>query len=123
MATENPVLVLSFPATANLASSQFYAMELATAGVTVCNATTDVSIGILQNDPASGAAADVCVSGKSKAVAGAAISINAKCSVTAAGKIQTAATGQHVIGIALEAAAGDNSIFTLLVCPGGAPLP
>lgn len=123
MATENPVLVLSFPATANLASSQFYAMELATAGVAAANATTDVCIGILQNDPASGGTADVCVLGKSKAVAGAAISINAKVSVTAAGRLQTAATGQHVLGIALEAASGDGAIFTMLVCPGGAPLP
>lgn len=123
MSYENQVLTKTWLASESLATHQYKAMELSTTTVARTNATTDSAIGILQNNPGSGEAAVVCLLGISKAIAGAAIAAGAKVSVTNDGKLQTAATGQHVLGICVEAAAADGDVFALFVCPGGAPLP
>jgi hypothetical protein len=120
---EHPVLVTSFLAAEDLSTHQFKVMELSSGNVQRTNAITDVPIGVLQNDPASGGVADVMHDGVTRAVAGAAIAVGAKVACTAAGKVQTAATTQHVLGVALTAAAADGDIITVLLQMGGAPLP
>lgn len=68
MAFENPVLIDGTrKAGASLASSQFKFVKLNTSGeVIVCAAVTDVPYGVLQNAPASGEVAEVCVIGITK---------------------------------------------------------
>lgn len=123
MAYENPVLVKSYNAGEDLSTHQYKAVEFASGSVQRTNAITDVAVGVLQNDPSINQTAVVMHAGITKAIANAAIAQGAKCSVTAAGKLQTAVSTQHVLGIALEAAAADGDIFTLMLTPGGPPLP
>ena len=127
MAYENIILNIGQETTADLSASQYLAVitpdALAVAGA-AANA-----FGILQNKPdgsASGAqitTATVMVAGISRAIASAAIVAGAKVGCAAAGELRTAVSGDHVIGIALEAAAAQGDIFAVLLATGGAPLP
>lgn len=121
MSTQNPALPHTFKAAADLSANQYYFVELSAAQtVNVCNAITDVAIGVLQNDPnAAGAAATVAIEGTTKVVAGAAIAAGAKVAPTAAGKAQTAVTTQFPRGIALEAAGADGDVIEILLLPIG----
>lgn len=56
--------------------------------------------------------------GISKAVAGAAIANNAKVSAMANGRFQTAATGQHIVGISRSTAAANGDWFDLELVKG-----
>ena len=68
MAIEGPQITIpGLVAGASLTAKQYYFVKLSAANtVIVCSATTDVPIGVLQNAPASGAAATVCVQGVTK---------------------------------------------------------
>lgn len=67
MAYESNQMIVSFTAGGTLSSSQYLAVKLsADDTVVICTAATDKPIGILQNKPASGATAEVCVFGLTK---------------------------------------------------------
>lgn len=68
MAVEGPQMKLvGYTASADLSAKQFYFVKISGARtVTVCSAVTDIPIGVLQNAPASGQAAEVCVIGHTK---------------------------------------------------------
>jgi hypothetical protein len=67
MAYEANMIVRSFVAGASLASAQYKAVKLSADNtVVVCDGATDKAIGILQNKPASGGTAEVCVFGFTK---------------------------------------------------------
>ena len=55
--------------------------------------------------------------GPTPVVAGEAIAVGDKISVTAAGKAQVAAAGEFINGEALEAASGDGKLFLALIHP------
>lgn len=115
-------LDVSMKAGASFASSQFYAVELtSTEGqVTVCNNAGDTVFGIIQDNPASGAASSIRVQGVTKWVAGAAVSIGDVVGTDASGKAvtKTAANGTKGAGRALTAAAADGDIISVLLTPG-----
>ena len=71
MAYEHTILPFSWPAGADLSAKQYYALQLTTVSgaqvVTLADATVRC-IGILQNEPLSGEAADVCLLGISRAI-------------------------------------------------------
>jgi len=71
MAYEGAQLKLgNLTAAADLSAKQFHFVKLATATtVNVCTAITDVPIGVLQNTPTSGQAAEICIFGITKVVA------------------------------------------------------
>jgi len=104
---------------ADLSAKQFYLVKMDTVAqqVVLGAAATDELIGILQNKPASGAAAEVANrSGDiTKAAAGGAIAIGDKISSDAAGKC-VAVTGADdwIVGKALTACAS-GEIFSLLI--------
>ena len=113
MAWEVPGLMLpGFTASADLSAKQYYAVKISGAGtVTVCAAVTDVPIGILQNAPASGEAAQVMVNGISK--------VNSDAGLTRGSLIGTAADGQ----LAAYAAGTDTTKYIIgqvLVASGNA---
>lgn len=120
MATQNPV-THSFKAAADLSAKQYYFVEVTAAQtVNACGATTDLAIGVLQNDPdEAGKPATVAIGGTTKVVAGAAITAGAKVAPTAAGKAQTAATGQFPRGVALDAADADGDVIEILLLAVG----
>lgn len=81
--------------------------------VNLTTAIGESSLGILQNKPNTGEAAEVVRSGLCKVKSGAAIAAGADLMVGADGRIITAATaGSRKIGIALEAATAADQYIT-----------
>lgn len=114
-----------FKAAANLSSKQYYAVEVTAADtVNVCNAATDVVIGVLQNKPeAAGHAARVRVFGKTQAITdGSSVNIAAGdwLGTNATGKLVKKATADYgVCAIANGASTADGTIIEVyLLGPG-----
>lgn len=119
MASENPVLVKSHAAASDLSTHQFKAVRLNGSAALALTTAGQVALGILQNDPTSGASGDVMQVGQSRAIASAAIAEMAQVTTAASGKLVTASAGDPIVGIAKTAASGDNAIFTVLLAVGG----
>jgi hypothetical protein len=67
MAYEANMIVRSFTAGEALTTAQYKAVKLSADNtVVLCSGATDKAIGILQNKPASGATAEVCIFGVTK---------------------------------------------------------
>lgn len=121
MAFEGPqVKWPALVAGADLSSNQFYFVKLSAAKTVVaCSAVTDVPIGVLQNAPASGEAAEVCAVGMTKVSADAAISAGAVIGTSADGQAETKALGtdttEHFAGQAITAASAAGDIITAVV--------
>ncbi len=117
-------LDLSFKASADLSAAQYLLVKLHTVQdqIALAAAHDDEVIGILQDAPAAaGRHCLVRVSGVSKCVSGAAVTLHADVISDAAGKgIDSAATsGQNegVVGKALEATTGADEVFSVLLRP------
>ena len=95
MATESPGMAIgTFTAAADLSSKQYHFVKLASATtVNVCSAVTDVPIGVLQNNPASGESAVVCIFGTSKVVADATLAAGDVLGTSADGQAQPLTVG------------------------------
>lgn len=113
--SQMPLLVISWPAAADLSAKQFLFLELASGEVNVCNAATDVPIGVLQNKPTAGQMAEVVVLGSTKIVASAAVVEGVLIGTADDGEADTKVPGtdttEYVCGRALEAASGVGIIF------------
>lgn len=110
----------TFAAGADLSALQWTAVKLNSTGqVVAVAAITDVPIGILQNAPISGAAAEVLIIGGTKILASAAIALPAVLGVDATGRAKKIAPGtdttQYVIGQADIAASATGDIITAVV--------
>lgn len=84
---------------------------------TVCSSNADSAVGVLQNDPASGAAADVAIGGVSKVVAGAAFSIGAALMSDTSGRAIAQTSTNPIIGYALGQATAANQIVPMQIAP------
>lgn len=117
MAFEQPGYTIGFcKAAADLTAKQYYAVKLTaadTVGLAAAAGTESAILGILQNKPNTAEAATVMVTGISKAVAGAAITVGAQVMADNGGKIIAATTGKIPLGIALIAAAADGDIISV----------
>lgn len=127
---------ITLVAAADLSTKQFFAVKVDSAGKAALAAAGEFAIGILQNNPTSGVAATVRVSGKSKGIAGAAITAGAPIACDANGKIVTATLartktddagvaadaliGSNVLGIAMTDAGAANDVVEILVLHSGA---
>jgi len=76
MATENHVLIRTYPAGEDLTADQFRIVVLASGAVRRPDGATEVPLGVLQNAPASGEAASVMLIGVSKIVFGETVAEN-----------------------------------------------
>lgn len=96
----------------NLSAKQYHIVRASAAGkCDLGSVQTDTALmGVLQNDPQSGEFAAVADFGTSKIVAGGAVTNNALISCNSAGRALDAASGNMVIGRALEAATTDGEI-------------
>jgi hypothetical protein len=102
------------------AGNQFKGLKLSGAGaVDISSVAGTAIIGVLQNKPLAGEAAEVMTAGITKAQADAAITVNAEVSVSADGQFKTAVSGEVIVGVALEAAGAAGEIFALLLRNGG----
>ena len=108
---------------ADLSAAQFLAVKLTSTGLVIAGAG-DFALGILQNKPANGQAATVRIDGKSKFVAGGAVTKGALLASDAAGKAKAATAGattsSNVIAQATEAAAGAGQIIGVYLTRAGA---
>ena len=108
----------SYVAGADLSAKQYYVVEEATTGlITVCDNAGDYPVGVLQNKPASGQAAQVRQSGITKCVSdgsGTAIAIGDDVGTSATGKcIKKASDADRTIGRAKSPSSADGVIISV----------
>jgi len=116
MAFEQNIYDISRQAAADYytTSKQFYIMKLnSSAYAELAGAANAASIGVLQNKPKEGEAAEIRRVGISKVICGDDIAIGAKVTGNADSEAVTAGAGERYIGIALETGA-DGRIISLL---------
>ena len=106
-------------ATGDLSSSQYLVVKASsTAGAVKVAATaaTDAILGVLQNDPASGEAAEVAFSGICKVKAAASVTFGAPVTFNSTGQVKITTTdGDRIVGIALEASDTAGDIIRLVL--------
>jgi hypothetical protein len=108
-------------AAADLSSAgQYRFVKLASASTINLAGAGESAIGILQNDPASGAGANVMVMGISNVVLGEdSVTVGARLKADASGDAVATTTDTEIYNaIALEAG-DDGEIISCLICPGG----
>ena len=75
-----------------------------------------LAMGVLLNDPASGAQAEVRLLGNAKVIANGTFNAGVEVTIAATtGKIEAASSGDYVIGIAKEAAAEADQLVTVML--------
>lgn len=120
MATENAHIDITFPAGADLTTSQYKFVEIDSAGVvTVCDAATDIPAGVLQNKPNLNEAAQVRVFGVTKVQADAALAIGVTIGTSADGqadaKVQGTDKTEYIVGYTLTAANNAAELVSALI--------
>lgn len=108
-------------AASDLSAKQYYFVKLASATtVDVCSAITDKPIGVLQNTPSSGQAAEVALFGITKVVADGTLAAGNLIGTSSDGQADAIAAGTdttvYTMGQAIEAAAAGN-IVTMFLNP------
>lgn len=122
MATSDNLKCVTMEAGADLSTKQYYFVSLASDGQVDPTGDGASAEGVLQNDPsAAGQPATVAIDGISIVVAGAAIARGALVASGSAGKAKTAASGNRVLGIAMEAASADGDWISVSLKVQGAP--
>lgn len=108
MAWEIPVLNITREAGEDLSAKQYHFVELNTTSgkVEVCDALTDIPLGVLQNDPADGEMAEIMVIGISKIVGDADLAIGDLIGPSADGQADARTIGtdttHYVVGRVIE---------------------
>ncbi len=112
-------VVLSIPAGADLSAKQYTFVKISGTGVIAAAAATDIPVGVLLNDPASGETAAVAVSGVVKVKASAAIVAGVLVGTTATGTAVTLVAGtdttKYILGRAITAAGAAGDIITVAI--------
>jgi hypothetical protein len=117
---ETPLFKLSREAAADLSTKQFTFVKLDSNGKAAAVAgTTDVPVGILQNDPsAAGRAAEIMVSGVSEIIAGGALTAGNQVSTDASGRAVAVTAGtdttRYVVGHVLIGCSNSGERATVL---------
>lgn len=106
MATWGNQIRESMVAGADLSSSQYLFVKMNTTDRTVVACENgEAAFGVLQNDPASGGAATVCVHGRTLIEVGETLTAGDSVGVDANGKAVTATSSDIVVGICVDGAA------------------
>ena len=109
----------TFVAGEDLSSAQFKFVTLESDGqIDLADAAGERALGVLLNKPTSGKAATVAMTGKVMVEAGAAVTAGAEIQTDANGDAIAAASGDVVMGYALEDAV-DGQIFAMELIQGG----
>lgn len=122
MATELKLMDVSYLAAEDLSSDQYRFVVLTSSGtVRRPDSATEVALGVLQNDPASGGVAVVRIQGISKLRAGKSLAVGTfvapeYVSATDAGKATRAVAGApYARGLVLEAAGAEDDLASVLL--------
>jgi len=118
------IKVGQFTASADLSAKQYHFVKMSGNNtVTVCAAITDIPIGVLQNTPSSGQAAEVCLFGISKVVADGTLAAGNVIGTSADGQADAIAAGTdttvYTMGIALNAAAAGDTVEAFINTTAG----
>lgn len=109
----------TFVAGESLAAAQFKFVTLESDGqVDLADSAGENCVGVCINDPASGEAATVVMSGKVMVTAGGTIAAGAAVATDASGDAVTASTGNIVMGYATEAGV-DGQVIAIELIQGG----
>jgi len=116
-----PILTISRIATADYSAKQYYAMVFAANNYVTLAASQGVIIaGVLDSEPELGEMGSVIALGVAKAIThDTNIVAGSKLTTDANGKLEVASGGDEVCAIAMEAAAAENDIISVFVCPMG----
>lgn len=111
---------ITLPAAADLSAKQYYFVKINTSGqAALCAAATDKPIGVLQNAPTSGQAAEVLVVGASKVVASASIDEGVAIGTASTGKADAKTVGsdvtEYIVGQVILAAGADGNVLTAVI--------
>lgn len=101
MAYEIPLQKLTLVAGANLTANQYRAVVVNNTGKAALAGAGSRVVGVLQNKPDNGQAAEIMVLGVTKAIYGGTVTAGAALESNASGQLVAQTTGQ-VVGIALE---------------------
>lgn len=121
MAYEKPVMSITLEAGEDLSAKQYYFVEIntSTGKAEVCDAATDLPIGVLQNSPASGELAEILVLGISKVSADADLGIGDLIGPSADGqadaKVVSTDSTEYVVGRCISDPSGAGSLATCLI--------
>lgn len=99
----------------DLSAKQFLFVKVAASNTVAVSGAGELSLGVLQNKPVSGEAAEIMVSGVTKVWSSAAVLEGAVVTPDSAGKAVTATTGNEGHGIALAAASGADELIPILL--------
>jgi hypothetical protein len=120
MAFEENKISVTLPASGNLSASQYCFVEVNSSGQAAVAGDGAHADGILQNDPAAaGRAAEVAIGGVVKVLCGGVVTRGGPVGSDAAGKAVNAASGDIILGTALETGA-NGAIIAMLFHPRGA---
>ena len=105
-------IIKTYNTVADYSEKQFYAVVATTAETCTLAGANEKAIGIIQNKPGSGQAADVAMpGGNALAIVSESVTAGKYLTPTSAGKLEVAdAASEHCIGIALEAGDADDVI-------------
>lgn len=105
-------------AAADLSAKQFCFVKIDASGLVAVCGNGELALGVLQNNPVAGEAADVMVEGVTKVVCSASLAAGAVVGSNASGLAEAPATGEYGLGVL--AAAGTTTVYgTLVLKPCG----
>ena len=113
------IKVGNWTASADLTAKQYHLVKMSGDNtVTVCSGITDVPVGVLQNTPNSGDAAEVCIFGITKVVADGTLVAGNRIGTSGDGQADAITAGTDttvtVVGIALAGASAGDTIEMFL---------
>ena len=116
----NNALKITAIAGADLSAAQYKFVKMSADNtVVLCSGATDAPIGVLQNNPISGAEASVLVVGGTKLVAGAAIAAGIKIGTSSTGKADAKVAGtdttEYTVGVVIQSSGADADILTAVI--------
>jgi hypothetical protein len=119
MAIQEAVISITLPAAADLRTHQYKFVEVNGDGRVALVADDGHADGVLLNDPNTGEAAIVAISGVAKVKCGAAVTRGGNVSSGANGAAKNTDTNAAILGTALETGA-DGRIISIIFHPRGA---
>jgi hypothetical protein len=119
MAIQESVVSITLPAAADLRTHQYKFVEVTSTGAVNLVADDGHADGVLLNDPNTGEAAIVGISGVLKVKCGAAVTRGGNVSSGASGAAKNTDTNAAILGTALETGA-NNRIISIIFHPRGA---
>ncbi len=121
MAISENKTCITLVAAADLSAKQYYFVSVDTDGKAALTGDDGNPIGVLQNKPAAGEAATICVAGVTPVYVGTESGLgagyNVGCDANSAAKVSD--TGSYRLGVSLEDPTSDGDIISLLFQKNG----